>query len=436
MVWTNGYALRPGDDVAGDKDLYRQFADRPGNPTMIIDVDFRGAENWGYGESGASVFEAMADARRNYELNAEKTAMSGFSSGAYTANKLSLTFPDVFNKAFICDGLNAAPSFPGLNGVADAGAQLTDQDTLTRHEAGSKISTLLPSRRNQPVMEWAGVNDDFIPYNITRERADAYAKGDYDYEFLSHVGLGAEHLVMCKNGMWDPAVTWLGDEPRATDPHHVTYVRNPLMDDPQSGLVGDKAYWVSGIESRDPEKLGTIDVVSDGQGLTDPPVAPAGREVQQTGGTFSPVNPYLREFRHSGAAQPADERNELEIQSAGVGAITVDPERAGVDCDAQLNVATDGPLTVTLAGCDRTEQFDGTDSGGLAAPDTFAPDDPLAPVGNPAQGAPVPPELGSQVPQAPVQGAPPLRFPPNQLGQDPSPGDGAQEDPTPQESTG
>ncbi|MDQ4117728.1 MAG: hypothetical protein M3235_12300 [Actinomycetota bacterium] len=435
MVWTNGYALRPGDDVAGDRDLFRQLADRSGNPTMLIDVDFRGADNWGYGEGGASVFEALADARRNHDLDTERTAMAGFSSGAYTANKLSLTFPDVFNKAFVCDGLNVAPSFPGLNGIADAGSQLTGQDTLTRHEAGSKISELLPSRRNQPVMEWAGVNDDFIPYNITRERADAYGRGDYDYEFLSWVGLPAEHLVMCKNGMWQAMTGWLGDEPRAVDPHHVTYVRNPLMDDPESGLVGDKAYWLSGIESRDPGTLGTIDVVSGGHGQADPqPTPPPGREVGQTDGHFSPVNPYLREFRHPETVE-AHETNTLDVRSAGVGAVTIDPDRAGVDCDAALNVATDGPLAITLAGCDRTEQFDGTDSGGLAAPGTFAPNDALAPVGNPARNAPVPPELGAQVPQAPLQGAPPLRFPPNQLGQDPAPGDGAQEDPTAGEAT-
>ena len=38
---------------------------------------------------------------------------------------------------------------------------------------------------------------------------------------------------------------------RVVDPARVTYVRNPLMDDPASGLVGDRAYWVSGIETRD-----------------------------------------------------------------------------------------------------------------------------------------------------------------------------------------
>lgn len=427
IVWTNGYALRPGDDVAGDRDLYRRFAERPGRPTMVIDVDARGQDEWGYGQSGAAVFEAIADARRHYDLDTERTAAGGFSSGAYMANKLSLTFPDVFSRAFICDGLDVAPSFPGLNGVADGASGTLGVDTLTVHEPGSKLTPMLPSRRNQPVMEWAGVNDDFIPYTITRERADAYAAGDYDYEFLSFVGLAAEHLVMCKNGMWDLVTEWLGDEPRAVDPHRVTFVRNPLMDDPESGLVGDRAYWLSGIRTRGDE-LGTIDVVSRGRGVTAAPVPPAGREVRTTDGTFSPVNPYLREFRALPDPVAADARDVLEIRSAGVGEVTVDPERAGVGCAAALVVATDGPLRVTLAGCDRTESFDGTDSGGLARPGTYRPADPLAPVGNPAQGTPLPPEVGN-APQLPLQDLPPLRFPPNQPGQDPAPGDGAQEDP-------
>ncbi|MCD2192395.1 hypothetical protein LQ327_03155 [Actinomycetospora endophytica] len=426
MVWTNGYALRPGDDVAGDKDLYRQFANRPGNPTMVVDVDARGTDEWGYGESGASVFEALADARRNYHLNDEKTTMGGFSSGAYMANKLSLQFPDVFNKAFICDGLNVAPSFPGLNAAGD----LLPVDTLTHHEAGSKISDMLPSRRNQPVMEWSGINDDFIPYPITRERGNDYAKGDYDYEFVSWAGVGSEHLAMCKNGMWQVATKWLGDQARVNDPAHVTYVRNPLMDDPRSGLVGDKAYWLSDIQSRSRQELGAVDVISQGLGEADAPVPDVKRQVGLTSGTFSPVNPYTREYRHLDPPVPAPKADALSVRSAGVGEVTVDPKRAGVDCDAQLKVATDGPLKVTLAGCDRAETFTGTDSGGLAKPGTYAPADPLKPLGNPLSGTPVPPEVGN-APQPPLQGVPPLRFPPNQVGQNPRPGDGAQEDPAP-----
>lgn len=412
IVWTNGYALRPGDDVAGEGDLYQAFAERPGNPTMVIDVDARGQDEWGYGQSGAAVFEAVADARRHYDLDTERTAIGGFSSGAYMANKLSLTFPDVFSKAFICDGLDVAPSFPGLNGVADT----LPVDTLTRHEPGSKLTPLLPSRRNQPVMEWAGVNDDFIPYNITRERADTYAAGDYDYEFLSFVGLAAEHLVMCKNGMWDLATDWLGDDTRAVDPHHVTYVRNPLMDDPASGLVGDRAYWLSGITSRD-GGIAQIDVVSRGLGVTAAPVPPSRSEVALTDGTFSPVNPYLREFRALDEPLDAPVENALEITGVDVGAVTIDPERAGVGCDAELRVTTNGPLEVTLLGCDRTESFDGSGPG----LESYDPADPLEPLGNPLQDSPLPAEVGN-APQPPLTGLPPLRFPPNTG--DPRPSDG------------
>jgi hypothetical protein len=410
LVWTNGYALRPGDDVAEKDDLYHVFGDRPGNPTVVVDVDARGNDEWFYGASGASVFEALADARRHYPLDPERTTMSGFSSGAYGANKLALQFPDVFNKAFICDGLDIAPSFPTINGVADKGPT----DTFTAHEAGSKLTPLLPSRRNQPVMEWAGLNDDFIPYDITRERADAYAAGPFDYEFLTWAGAQSEHLAMCKGGLWQKAASWLGDVPRAVNPDHVTYVRDPMMDDPRSGLVGDKAYWVSGIHTRQPA-LGTIDVVSHGRGHTDPavPAAQAAAGVQQ--GTLSPVNPYLREFRHLPAPGTAPRADQLDITATNIGLITVDPRRAGVSCSALLNVHSDGPLTVRMTGCG-SHTFGAGGGSGYASTDTGAPEPgPLGTDKNagPFVGAPFPQECCAQIPQPPLHELPPLRFPPN-----------------------
>ena len=410
LVWTNGYALRPGDDVAEKNDLYQVFANRPGNPTMVIDVDARGNDAWFYGASGASVFEAIADARRNYPLDTERTTMSGFSSGAYGANKLALQFPDVFNKAFICDGLDVAPSFPGLNGIGDT----LPVDNITAHEAGSKLTPLLPSRRNQPVMEWAGTTNDFIPYNITRQRADAYAAGDYDYEFVSWAGAASEHLVMCKGGLWEMATRWLGDAPRAVNPHHVTYVRNPMMDDPASGLVGDKAYWVSGVRTRS-AALGTIDVVSHGRGLTDPAVPVKQTAIGSEQGTFSPMNPYLREYRHLGALGSGARADALDITATNISLISVDPKRAGVSCNAVLNVHSDGPLTVRMLGCG-SRTFATGGGQGYASTATAAPDP--GPLGTnrgagPFVGAPFPQECCAQVPQPPLHELPPMRFPPN-----------------------
>ncbi|MBO0875224.1 MAG: hypothetical protein J2P19_17725 [Pseudonocardia sp.] len=405
LVWTQGYALRPGDDVAGRSDIFHAFAERPGNPTMVIDVDFRGADNWGYGEGGASVFEAMADARRHYHLDEDRTAMGGFSSGAYTANKLTLSFPDVFSRAFICDGLDVAPSFPGINGLAD----VLPVDTVTKHEPGSKLTPMLPSRRNQPVMEWGELNGDFIPLTITQERARAYAKGDYDYEFITWGAAASEHLVMCKNGMWSMPTKWMGDKPRAENPNHVTFVRNPYMDDPQSGLVGDHAYWLSNIQASDDKKIGKIDVVTHGLGVKDAPVPDKHTQPGIASGSPIPVNPYVREYRHLDDPVSAPSRNELDITASDIGEITVDPKRAGVGCDARLDTKTNRDLTVHLLGCDRADTFKG--SGGPGAITPYDPPDPLKDVKVP-KGLPLPHEVGN-VPQAPLSVLPPLRVPPN-----------------------
>lgn len=361
LLWLGGFAINAGDVAYDGPDLYKEVGERPDHPTLVVGTDARGADQWAYGQSGASNFESWADLARRFRLDSTKTAMSGFSSGAYSANKLSITFPDVFGKAFICDGLDVAPSFPTQNGVADK----LPADTTTVHEAGSAISPLLASRRNQPVMEWAGSTDDFIPYNITRTRADIYAAGDYDYEFVTWHSIAAEHLTMCNNGTWDVLTGWLGDMKRVENPARVTYVRNPLMDDPSAGLVGDRAYWVSGIETRD-RALGTIDVTSGGLGVGAPTVPPVGIEntsIPSDGVHLAtgydrpdhrsqvPVNPYTREHRKLGPPAPQAVADTLTVVARNIRSIVIDVSRAGVTCAPKLDVSSDGPLSVTLLGC-------------------------------------------------------------------------------------
>jgi hypothetical protein len=365
LLWAGGYAQSANDQVedpgygeafpAGNRDLFRQMANRTNAPTVVIAVDARGADNWAYGRAGASVFEALADARRAFKLDPARTVMSGFSSGAYSANKLSLQFPDTFAKAFICDGLNEAPSFPGINGIADT----TYVDSTTQHEPGSRLTPMLPSRRNQPVLEWAGLPDDYIPYNIPRERANAYLAGDYDYAFMSWLGASSDHVVMCANGTWGVATRWLGDMRPVASIFHVTFVRNPAWDDPQSGLVGNKAYWLSGIETRstDTTQLGTIDVISRGFGLADAPVAPVLTGAGIEPGTTVPLNSYTTEQRVRPAPLAAVALDRLDITASNIATVTIDRRRAGVSCNAVLNVVTDGPLTVRMSGCGQDRMF-------------------------------------------------------------------------------
>jgi hypothetical protein len=204
----------------------------------------------------------------------------------------------------------------------------------------------------------------FIPYQITRARADAYAAGNYDYEFLSWTGVASEHGVMCNNGVWQTMTPWLGDMRRHPDPVRVVYVRNPKMDDPVTGLVGDHAYWLSDIQTRSdtPDFRGTIDVRSDGFGAGEPKWIPAKRKLDSvpSNGVFAgnpqvpvklPVNPFIREWRDRPDRPATAAADTLHIVAKNIGRVTIDPKRARVGCNATLNVKTDGPLIVTPRGC-------------------------------------------------------------------------------------
>ena len=153
----------------------------------------------------------------------------------------------------------------------------------------------------------------------------------------------------------------------------MTYVRNPLMDDPASGLVGDHAYWVSSIETRT-RNLGTVDVSSGGTGVGPRPVAEAATDngsVPSDGITLGtgydhpdlrsslPSNPYTREYRHPGAVPAATPSDSLTITATNIRHVTIDPARAHVDCDATISVTSDGPLSVHLLGCGGDREFAG-----------------------------------------------------------------------------
>jgi hypothetical protein len=137
------------------------------------------------------------------------------------------------------------------------------------------------------------------------------------------------------------------------------------MDDPASGLVGDRAYWVSGIEART-RALGTIDVTSGGFGLgrgSGPAATTENGSLAADGITLgtgydqpdrhntAPVNLYTREYRHPGPPSPETATDTLTITATNIRSVTIDPQRARVSCRAKLDVKSDGPLSVTLLGC-------------------------------------------------------------------------------------
>ncbi len=320
-----------------------QIGDR-GPGSIVITPEGRGPDGWYYDYAGADTFEVWADTAAHYKLNPDWTAISGYSMGGYGTYKFATQYPDLFAKGQPVVG-------PPALGIWVPPAPPTGGDS-------SNTNHMLPSVRNIPFLIWDAVTDELVPYPGVVQQANTFDELGYRYEFDSFAP--AEHLTLAINDQFQPAADFLGTTTVDRNPAHVTYVVNPKMDFPEMGGPANHAYWLSGLALRDSSgdaPRGTIDVRSEGFGVGDPVPGPTQHGAGAlTGGTL-PAIAYTSQSKQWGPVPPAPARDRLDITAQNVKSVTIDPSRARVSCGATLNVKTDGPLTVTLAGCGRSQSF-------------------------------------------------------------------------------
>jgi hypothetical protein len=288
-----------------------------------------------------------ADVARHYKLDPDWTAISGYSMGGYATYKFGTQYPDLFAKAQPVvgpagDGVWLPPAPPEPGG---------DQSNTNR---------MLASLRNVPTDAWVAATDELVPYPGSVMQAKGFDGLGYRYEFRTYAP--ADHLTLAINDQYAPAAAFLGTTKVDRNPAHVTYVRNPTMDFPGVGTTADHAYWLSGIDLRDGSgsaPIGKIDVVSDGFGVADPAALPTQHGAGALTGGNLPALAYTSQSKAWGPAPPKPKADALHIDAQNIGSVTINPQRARVSCGAQLDVTTDGPLTVTLAGCNRSQTFGG-----------------------------------------------------------------------------
>jgi hypothetical protein len=265
--------------------------------------------------------------------------------GGYASWKFATQFPDLFAAAQPTVG----PTVLG-----------TEYTSLQPPASGESTNTLhtVASLRNVPFDIWVASGDELVPLPGTLPIVQAMGALGYRYEYDAFAP--AEHLTLAVNDQFAPAADWLGDRRLNLDPPHVTYSYNPTMDFPADGTGAGHAYWVSDVALRDTSgnpPVGTVDVRSHGFGVGD--ATPSGTTPDAgllTGGNLGALA-YAGELQAWGPAPRTPVANRLDITATNVRALAIDPTRARVSCDARLSVSTDGPLTVTLAGCQRTHAF-------------------------------------------------------------------------------
>ncbi|HEY3021437.1 MAG TPA: hypothetical protein VGJ32_14665 [Solirubrobacteraceae bacterium] len=266
----------------------------------------------------ADVFEMWADVARHYRLNPDVTDITGYSMGGGGTYRLASRWPDLWARAFpIVGPPTSAASFTAL--------------------------------RNVPVLAWYAQTDELVGPELSEEAFNNARQAGIRYDHWVFAPAG--HITLGNNDEYGPAAAFFGDHAVDRNPAHVTYVVDPSQD-PKSLSPTDHVYWLSGLTVRAAGSAGTIDVRSHATGAADA----ASEQVKLSGGTLNGGShgslPYTRRTLDWAAAAHEATANRLDLTAKNIGAVTIDAPRAGVGCDAQVAVTTDGPLKVTLGGCD------------------------------------------------------------------------------------
>jgi predicted esterase len=316
-----------------------------GPGSIVITPSGRGTDGWYYGAAGADTFEVWADVARRYKLDPAYTAISGYSMGGYGTYKFAAQFPDLFAAAQPVVG-------PPGQGV------WVPPNEPTPGGAASNTNRMLASVRQIPFLIWDGATDELVP--IAGPTAQAQTFDDLGYRYIFDVFPG-DHFALAGNDSYQPVADFLGTRRVNRNPAHVSYVVNPTMDFRKRKTVADHAYWLSRLRLRDGSgdaPLGTVDAISRAFGKGDPEPGPT----ETRSGTLPPGNlgtfPYTERSRSWGPVPTIASEDRLELDVSNLKRVVVSARRARLSCDAKLDVVSDGPVKVKLAGCARSERFD------------------------------------------------------------------------------
>jgi hypothetical protein len=287
-----------------------------GAGSLVATPAGRGPDGFYTDIAEADTFEVWADVARHYEVDPSWTAVSGYSMGGIGTYRLLSRWPDLFGRGMSTVG------FP---------------DDFER----------LPSLRNTPIMAWAATADELV--NVAETEQAASDMGNLGLRFVADLFLAADHLTLATNDEYGPAAAFLGEHRVDRNPPHVTYMVEPGSDSARAQTVADHAYWLSDLRLRDAEAShGMIDARSDAFGVGDP--KPGGvkssNEVLE-GGAKGPM-PYLHRVQEWGPAPATPKTDRLVVEAKNVATATVDARRAGLSCNPQLAVNSDGPLDLRI----------------------------------------------------------------------------------------
>ncbi|WP_306054615.1 carboxylesterase family protein [Natronococcus wangiae] len=338
---------------------YNQYAASPNKLAQlgeardaIVLMPFgRGPAGWWKNEAELDAFEAWADLRSRYDVDDDRVTVSGYSMGGHGTYRLGSLYPDLFARGFAVVGPADESIFGGpTDGVYG--------DYSTSSENPQNAMRVTDNLRHVPLLLWAGMLDELVPYPGVRNYRDRLAERGYRHRLDSFPQ--DDHFTFFGHDEWGPGRDYLGDATVERRPARVTYRAVPEFGNESYDVSHDGAYWVREITVGEDAEDGVVDALSLADGYGEP-VA----EDFESESTDPRAN--AREgtrWRSPLERRPAENAIELECEDVTAAALYVDD--AGVDATEplEIRVETNRELALTLksgAG-ERTLELDAGES--------------------------------------------------------------------------
>ena len=290
-----------------------------GGGSLVVTPGGRGPDGFYQGYAEADTFETWADVARHYKVDADWTAVTGYSMGGFGTYRLLARWPDLFPRGWSVVG-----------------------------EPGS-VRDQLVSLRNTPLLAWNSSEDELVNINTSENAVKANTAAGIRFE--EDKFLTADHLTLAANDEFGPGVAFLGTSRVDRNPYHVTFVVDSTEDNAKATTVSNHAYWVSGLV---PAKAGlaTVDAVSQAFGITDAKVLPMATSAGVLTGGEIPAMAYVarsQQWGPFGKAAPAN-RAKLTLKNLRTATVQLDRARLTAARTLTLEVTADAASTLVLSG--------------------------------------------------------------------------------------
>jgi dienelactone hydrolase len=312
----------------------RQLGDERGS--IVVTPLARGTDTWYLDAGLVDVLEVWEDVRRHYDVDRERTAITGYSMGGYMTYRLGLLMPDRFSRASVYVGPPAYQLWPYPAPVQSTPEWLVPGNT----------NRIVENALNLPYEIVHGNLDELVPVSGVQAQVDTFLEAGNAVRFYRHSA--DDHLSFLLNDEWGRTRDFLGTHARERNPQRVRYRRFPAMDLPERGLRFDRAYWVGAIRVRDesgPAASGLVDATTHGRG---------GRRLEPRRALPQPVpgptTPGTLTVQERAEGEELPRANAFEVTLRNVAGARFDLGRMGLTLARPLRVIadSDGPATLRV----------------------------------------------------------------------------------------